>query len=114
MKHPHNTMVTLDNAPDWLNDYRAQIDALDDRIVALLTERHAIIRAVAKQKMAAGIPAILPDRVAHVIDRNAKQAAESGGDAALVRRLYTDIVATSCTLEEDIMRAMSLYEDEKI
>lgn len=112
MKPIPMTMVTLDTAPDWLRTYRARIDALDDQIVTLLARRHDIIRAVAKHKHAAGIPATLPDRVAQVVERNTAHAAQNSGDAALVRRLYTDIVATSCALEDDIMHAMSLQKGE--
>ncbi|MES2728656.1 MAG: chorismate mutase [Pseudomonadota bacterium] len=102
-KKPENNCVTLATAPAWLQDYRAQIDALDDQIVALLHKRHGVIRAVAARKKEAGIPAILPDRVAQVIDRNAENAANIGMDDGLVRRLYTDIVATSCALEQALI-----------
>lgn len=93
--------------PEWLRVYRSRLDDLDAEIVALLCQRHDIIREVGQAKAEADMAAVLPDRVTEVIENAARLAAETGGDAALIRRIYTDIVQTSCALEEDIIASQA-------
>ena len=85
-----------------LEPYRACIDAIDDRIVALLAERIGIIREVAVVKTRENIPAVLQDRVDAVRERAAAQAEKLGLDPELVRQLYRILIAYSCDLEERI------------
>lgn len=91
--------------------YRARIDALDDRLVDLLAERADIIREVADFKFDRNIPAVLPDRVAHVRDRAAERAADKGLDPDLVRQLYTILIDFSCDLETQIMQDKAQSEE---
>jgi len=86
-----------------LKPYRAQIDAIDDRIVDLLAQRMDIVREVAALKAAKGIPAVLEDRIIEVRERCAARGAAMGLDEELVRRLYTLIITYACDLEEDLI-----------
>lgn len=88
-----------------LKPYRARIDALDDQIVDLLAERIGIVDEVAGVKAAQDIPAVLPDRVAEVIDRTSARAAGKGLDAGMVRELYTRIVAYCCDRESEKIKS---------
>ena len=86
-----------------LDDFRRRIDRIDDRILALLGERYAVIREVAAYKAPRGIPAVLPDRVTEVKDRCAGQASALGLDASFVRGLYALMIEEACRLEDQLM-----------
>jgi len=88
-----------------LKPYRARIDALDDQIVDLLVQRIGIVDEVVQVKVAQDIPAVLPDRVAEVIERTSRRAAEKGLDAGMVRDLYTQIVAYCCERESEKIKS---------
>jgi len=83
--------------------FRRQIDAIDDRMMALLGERFAVVRNVAAFKGPRGIPSIIPERVAEVRERCASKAADMGLRADFVRRLYTLIIDEACRLEDELM-----------
>jgi len=90
-----------------LEPYRARLDALDDKIVALIAERIGIIREVGALKAREKIPAVLQDRVDAVRERAAAKAADLGVDPEFVRQLYARIIAFSCELEEQIRLELS-------
>ena len=52
-----------------LEALRAQIDALDERIVRLLNERAALVRQIGQRKAVAGVPTYRPDREREVLDK---------------------------------------------
>ena len=89
---------------DWIKPYRQKINDLDDRIIDLLAERLEVIREVGHLKAEKGVPAVIPERVEEVRERNAERASEKGLDPELVRELYTRLIDYSCNLEEDIKR----------
>jgi len=88
-----------------LEDFRRQIDAIDDRLLALLGERFAVVREVAAYKAPRGIPAIIPERVSEVRERCAAEGLRHGLDPDLVRRLYDLLIGEACRLEEALMAA---------
>jgi chorismate mutase-like protein len=83
---------------------RDEIDALDDRIIALLAERMAVAHRVALRKRELGIPVVIPERIGVVLDRNAAQGAAAGLDPDYVRRLYREIIDETCRVEEALIR----------
>jgi 4-amino-4-deoxychorismate mutase len=89
-------------APE-LESFRQRIDDIDDRILALLGERFAVVRDVAAFKGPRGIPAVIPARVDEVKERCADQAAGRGLDPAFVRRLFGLLIEEACQLEERLM-----------
>lgn len=85
---------------DILKNFRAEIDALDDQIIALLAKRFEVVAKVAQIKTANNIPAVLPDRVEQVKDTAEKRAVNAGLDGKFVRDLYARIIDHACALEE--------------
>ena len=83
--------------------FRRRIDAIDDRLLALLGERFTVIREVAAYKAPRGIPAVIPERVAEVRERCAGEAPRHGLDPDVVCRLYDLLIDEACRLEEQLM-----------
>lgn len=62
-------METSENSAEQLAAFRRQIDELDDRIVALLSERGSVAAEIGKLKAAAGTPVYAPDRESEIYQR---------------------------------------------
>lgn len=88
-----------------LKPFRGRIDALDDRIVALLSKRFAIVRRVAELKAAHDFPSYISDRVVEVRERNAKTGQKYGIDPDFMRMLYSLVIYQSCAVEDMIKYA---------
>ena len=86
-----------------LKPFRRRIDALDDKIIALLGKRFGIVRAVGELKAQHNFPSYISDRVVEVRERNAAHGAKYGIDPDFVRMLYSLIIYQSCA-EEDIIK----------
>ncbi len=84
---------------------RAEIDAIDDEIVALLGKRLSVVHRVAVVKQAEGLPAVLPDRVEAVKARAAERGKAHGLDPAFMATLYQTIIDEACRVEEGIFAA---------
>ncbi len=93
----------LDDLRAALRPFRGRIDALDDKIMALLAKRFAIVRTVGALKAAHNFPSYISDRVVEVRERNAATGAKYGIDPDFVRTLYNVIIYQSCA-EEDIIK----------
>jgi len=85
---------------DTLAELRREIDALDDGILELLTQRMAVARRVAACKHASGIPVRLADRIEAVKERRAVLAAARGLEPRYVRTLWSVIIEETCAVEE--------------
>ena len=83
-----------------LPGYRAEIDALDDQIVDLLSRRFAVATKVAAHKARAGLAVRLEHRIAEVLDRNAGRAKQNGAEAEAIRAIYKTIIDVTCAFEE--------------
>ena len=88
--------------PD-LSEFRSRIDDIDDRLLALLGERLAVVHAVAAWKAPRGIPAVIPERIDEVRERCASLGHSLGLSPAFVRALYTLIIDEACRLEGMLM-----------
>ena len=84
-----------------LDDFRREIDAIDDDILALLGKRFAVVRRVADYKGPRGIPAIIPERIEAVREGCARRGARLGVDADFLRVLYSLIIDEACRIEEE-------------
>ncbi|MFD1624261.1 chorismate mutase [Azospirillum griseum] len=84
---------------------RAEIDAIDDEIIALLGKRLSVVHRVARVKQAEGLPAVLPDRIEAVKARAAEQGRAYGLDPAFMATLYQTIIDEACRVEEGIFAA---------
>ena len=90
-----------------VEERRAEIDRVDDEIVALLNRRARLTSALAEVKSAAGLPLHDPVRESEVIER-ACRACSPPLDEVAVIRIFT------CIMEESRRIAGSLYRQEAI
>jgi chorismate mutase len=72
-----------------LEDYRTEIDALDEQIVDLLVARFKIVEAVGQLKARENIEVVQGARAEAVKQRVARLAEEQGLDGELLRAIYT-------------------------
>lgn len=89
-----------------LGSLRHRIDAIDERLVALLGERMRVCEDVARYKAAAGIPVVQPERAAGVVERCAEMGAATGLRPGFVRRLYELVIAESCEREQELLEEL--------
>lgn len=83
---------------DSLKPMRVAIDALDERIVALINERAELARRIGEAKSAAGLRAYAPDRERLVLDRLAAMNRGPISETAL-RAIYREVMSASLALE---------------
>jgi len=86
-----------------LVEFRRRIDSLDDRLLALLGDRFAVVREVAAYKKPRGIPSVIPERVEEVRERCASVGRSHGLSADFIRALYTLIIDEACRVEDALM-----------
>ncbi|HDR27270.1 chorismate mutase [Rhodovulum sp.] len=84
-------------------ELRAQIDALDGDLVALLAERARYIDRAAELKPAEALPARIGARIDEVIARVRARAEAEGLDPELVERLWRELIEWSIAREEVAM-----------
>lgn len=84
-----------------MGEVRARLDALDDRIVALLAERYAVLGEVVELKRVHKLSHRIPARVEVVLARNEARGVALGLPDGYVRRLYTLIIEESHRFERD-------------
>lgn len=83
-----------------LPKFRNEIDAIDDQIVDLLARRFAVAGEVAAYKAKSGVAVRLEDRIAEVLERNARRATKNGAEAEAIRAIYKTIIDETCAFEE--------------
>ncbi len=79
-------------AADALERVRSRVDALDERIVALLAERARLARAEALVRRGRGEPVEDPGRDAEMVRNAARRARSLDLDEEPVRRIYWRVV----------------------
>lgn len=82
-----------------LDQYRTQIDQLDDQIMTLLNQRAKIALAIAKEKRRSQRPVIDASRERQVIERLTRQNSGPLTHAALAR-IYHTLMAEMRRLQE--------------
>lgn len=85
---------------DSLDGLRMEIDALDEKIVALLAARMAVASRVAAVKQAQNIPVRLQDRIDVVLDRVEMLAKQNGAEPEGIRAIYESLIEMTCRFEE--------------
>ncbi len=96
--HPSDLTLTVqspEEVTERLEDLRRQIDSVDERIVALLTERHAKVHEVLALKTAHKLPIYHPAREENLISRRREQAEAAGLDPDHVEGLFRSILRQS-------------------
>ena len=79
---------------------RARIDALDAQLIALFTERSALIDRAARIKAERGLPARIDWRVEEVVANARRNAADAGLDGALFAQIWRQLVDAAIDQEE--------------
>lgn len=87
-----------------MSDLRAQIDALDEELVALFVERAGYIDRAIALKQINGWPARIPERVEEVVTNAGDRAEAAGLDRELVERLWRQLVDWSIAREARVIR----------
>lgn len=76
-----------------LDEYRAEIAEIDEKIITLIAERNAVARKIGKEKQQLGMPVIVPD-VEEKVEKRYKKSAEnhgvSEGTASVIARAVID------------------------
>ncbi len=91
------------NLQETMKPYRALIDDLDRQIIELLRQRYDVIEHVGHLKARENFPATIAERVDEVCANAERMAQQQGLDAKFIRRLYEQLVAHSCALEDTII-----------
>lgn len=86
-----------------LEEYRAQIDALDRELIDILARRIRVIKAVGHLKAQENISVVQSARAEEVKRRNAQLAAEKGINPEFVRRFYDMLIDHAHEIENEIM-----------
>jgi chorismate mutase len=84
-----------------LKDLRDQLDALDDRILSLFSERYRIRDRVMELKIDHDMPIVAPDRVKAILTRLEAQAKDLKIPPEFARALYTLVLDYSHKYEEE-------------
>lgn len=87
-------------ASSMMHRLRHRIDALDQRLVALLAERSRLIDEAARIKAREGLPARIDSRVDEVAMNSRRLAAEEGLDPDLAERIWRMMVEHFIAQEE--------------
>lgn len=91
--------MQIEDIPDMAT-LRARIDALDERLVDLLAQRHALIARAAQIKQQAGLPARIDARVEEVVANAGLHAASRGLDPALIENIWRQLVEAAIAQED--------------
>lgn len=84
-------------------ELRAEIDALDAGIVALLARRAGYIDRAAELKPAEGLPARIEARVEDVVEKVRLRAEAEGFDPALTEAMWRLMIEWSIAREERVL-----------
>lgn len=85
-------------------DIRAEIDRLDESLVALFAERTAYIDRAAAIKEQVGLPARIEDRVEQVVANVRRHAVAHGLPPDKLEKLWRKLIDWSIEREEDHLR----------
>ena len=85
-------------------DIRAEIDRLDEELVALFAQRTAYIDRAAAIKEQVGLPARIEDRVEQVVANVRRHAVAHGLPPDKLEKLWRKLIDWSIEREEDHLR----------
>lgn len=88
-----------------VGEWRAEIDRVDDELVALLSRRARLVAALAELKSGTGLPLHDPDREREVIERACRTCSPPLDEIA-VNRIFT------CVLQESRRMVAPLFQAE--
>ncbi len=82
-----------------LEALRAELDYVDERLLAILRARIECCVRIAQHKRQYGIPMMQPHRIDAVQDRAARYAVEHNIDPAFLRQIYDLVIGETCRVE---------------
>ena len=88
-----------------LESMRADVEAIDNKIVTLLADRVDLCCAIGRIKVASGIPAHLPERVQLVLSRWTTRVADRQIDETSVRNICQLVIDECCKAQLEVMSA---------
>ena len=91
-----------------LGKARTEIDLLDERIMALLADRHKMVDKVAAVKKEHGLPVYHPAREENLITARRNRALALGLDAEMVEELFRSIMRGSRITQGEAMKGRSV------
>ena len=98
---------------DKLSEFRERIDAIDEKIIRLISERLGICNEVAHYKSENDIPMMQPERVKEVLIRRKSLADELALNPGLIENIYKLIVEQACILEDEIIDNLNKEKIER-
>lgn len=99
----------MDDPNTKIGEIRAEIEAIDRKVVPLIARRIHLNGALGPLKMAAGLENHIPHRVALVVERWMDLAVDQGINPDLVGSLCKQIIAEGEKLQAEKMN-LSVYE----
>jgi chorismate mutase-like protein len=88
-----------------LEEFRRQLDELDERLLDVLARRFDVCREVAGHKAEVQIPMMQPARVAEVKRRAVERGRSRGLSEGFVTALYELVIAEACRIEDELLAA---------
>ena len=88
-----------------LDEYRVEIDALDQQLLKCIAARVEVCKKVAEYKRNNNIPMMQPDRVKTVLENVCRSAEKYGLSADLIKKIYAEMHAEIFKIEDEIIDA---------
>ncbi|WP_430332567.1 chorismate mutase family protein [Rhodococcus sp. ACT016] len=93
----------LSNQQPELERLRAELDAIDGRLLEDIRARVGVCVRIAEVKRRQSIPMMQPHRVGLVQTRAERFAQANGLSPEFLRRLYDVMIAETCRVEDDVI-----------
>lgn len=97
--HVFFTMTRISDIPD-MTALRAEIDDLDQNLIALLARRMALIQRAAEIKARDGLPARIDVRVEQVALNARRNAQAAGLDPDLIENIWRQLIEAAIAQED--------------
>jgi len=90
-----------------LNDYRREIDTIDEQIMDLLAKRQALVVKIAHAKKTSDTPAFQPKRHEFIMNKQKAAAVEHGLDPKLVTGIWQSLMHESIRVQNQVLEKNS-------
>lgn len=97
-----------------LDELRAAIDGIDEKIVSLMAERQKVVKRVTEIKKARNLPVYHPSREEDLISNRRSQAGSAGLDSDFIEELYRVILRQSRIEQTRRMQQKAVLPDGSI
>lgn len=87
-----------------LEDYRKEIDAIDEQIIKLLAKRRQCVEGIIDVKSATAMAAHQPQRMDKVLSSRRQQAQDNHLDPDVIEAVWRLLIAYFTQLEEEALK----------